>query len=47
MYDKKSLIKLLVSVGFSQVESMDPGKTRIINPGDLDLSEKRINNSRW
>ena len=41
MYDENSLIKLISSAGFADVESMLPGKTKIQNPGDLDLSEQK------
>lgn len=40
MYDGASLAKLVASAGFADVEEMPAGKTRIADPGDLDLYER-------
>ncbi len=43
MYDARSLGALLVEAGFGEVETMEPGQTRIAEPGGLDLRERQIN----
>lgn len=40
MYDRKSLIKLLMQSGFAQVQAMPLGKTTIPDSGKLDLYER-------
>lgn len=40
MYDGKSLCLLLASAGFVNPRVMEAGSTSIINPGDLNLSER-------
>jgi predicted SAM-dependent methyltransferase len=40
MYDGKSLCCLLTSVGFRDPEVMEPGTTRIKDPGELNLHER-------
>ena len=40
MYDGPALVKLLSEAGFSDVMIMSPGKTNIIQPGNLDLEER-------
>jgi predicted SAM-dependent methyltransferase len=43
MYDARSLGALLEEAGFVEVETMEPGQTRIPDPGGLDLRERQIN----
>lgn len=40
MYDRKSLIKLLIQSGFAHVQAMSPGETTIPDAGKLDLYER-------
>ncbi len=40
MYDENSLCRLLKAHGFAEVASLPPGRTRIPDPGALDLEEK-------
>jgi predicted SAM-dependent methyltransferase len=40
MYDGDSLAKLLREAGFADVAIMPPGKTNIVDQGDLDLQER-------
>jgi hypothetical protein len=40
MYDAKSLMKLLTTIGFAEPRELPPGETMIINPGALDLRER-------
>ena len=40
MYDGDSLAKLLREAGFADVAIMPPGKTKIADPGDLNLEER-------
>ena len=40
MYDGESLCSLLRSVGFEDPQVMEAGKTRIPDPGELDLQER-------
>lgn len=40
MYDEKSLCRLLKDHGFAEADSLPPGRTRIPDPGALDLEEK-------
>jgi predicted SAM-dependent methyltransferase len=40
MYDGRSLCKLLTKTGFTDVEILAAGQTRINNPGPLDLFER-------
>jgi predicted SAM-dependent methyltransferase len=42
MYDARSLGALMAEAGFVEVETMDPGQTRIAEPGGLDLRERQI-----
>jgi hypothetical protein len=40
MYDKVSLRKLVEEAGFEDIEVLEPGETRIPDPGQLDLRER-------
>ncbi len=40
MYDGASLARLLGEAGFDGAAVMPPGKTRIEEPGELDLAER-------
>jgi hypothetical protein len=40
MYDGASLARLLSEAGFADAAVMPPGKTRIEDPGELDLEER-------
>ncbi len=40
MYDEQSLCRLLESLGYRNAIALPPGKTRIHNPGPLNLSER-------
>jgi predicted SAM-dependent methyltransferase len=40
MYDEKSLCMLLQKCGFKDAASIEPGRTRISDPGSLDLRER-------
>ena len=40
LYDGRSMSRLLSENGFEEVEILEPGITRIIEPGDLDLTER-------
>lgn len=40
MYDERSLCRLLGEHGFTEVAAVPPGRTRIPEPGDLNLEEK-------
>lgn len=40
MYDGTSLCRLLEQSGFESATALEPGQTRIPNPGRLDLSER-------
>lgn len=40
MYDENSLCRLLVTCGFPNLMILKPGKTRIENPGRLNLAER-------
>ena len=42
MYDSKSLQKLLFKNGFVNPIEQLPGQTLILNPGNLDLSERSV-----
>lgn len=42
MYDAESLRRLLTSYGFVNVDIMPPGKTKIANPGPLNLKERWV-----
>lgn len=42
MYDARSLVKLIESAGFCEVESIPAGCTRVTAPGQLDLRERQI-----
>ena len=39
MYNGSSLVKVLLSCGFSEAKIMKPGEINIIDPGELNLSE--------
>jgi predicted SAM-dependent methyltransferase len=45
MYDTRSLGALLEEAGFAEVETMQPGQTRIPDPGGLDLRERQIDSA--
>ncbi len=40
LYDGRSMAKLLAANGFEKVEILEPGQTRIAEPGKLDLFER-------
>jgi hypothetical protein len=40
MYDRDSLAKLVEEAGFDEIEILEPGETRIPEPGPLDLRER-------
>jgi SAM-dependent methyltransferase len=40
MYDKRSLRTLVEAAGFMEIETLPPGRTRIADPGRLDLAER-------
>lgn len=40
MYDADSLVALVAGLGFADVELLEEGRTRIAEPGDLDLNER-------
>jgi len=40
MYDRDSLLALVEAAGFAEVETMEEGRTRIADPGSLDLNER-------
>ena len=40
MYDCESLAALVEGAGFAEVELMEEGRTRISEPGRLDLTER-------
>jgi predicted SAM-dependent methyltransferase len=40
MYDRESLVALVEGAGFAEVELMEEGRTRIPEPGGLDLGER-------
>ena len=40
LYDGRSMSKLLTECGFEQVEVLEPGRTRIAEPGELNLAER-------
>ncbi len=40
MYDRESLVTLIEAAGFADVEPVGEGRTRIADPGGLDLSER-------
>jgi len=42
MYDARSLGALLQEAGFVEVETMEPGQTRIAEPDGLDLRERQV-----
>jgi predicted SAM-dependent methyltransferase len=42
MYDARSLGGLMEEAGFADVEMMEPGRTRIVDPDGLDLRERYI-----
>jgi predicted SAM-dependent methyltransferase len=41
MYDRDSLMALVATAGFIEVERVEEGRTRIAEPGDLDLAERQ------
>jgi len=43
MYDARSLGALMEEAGFVEVETMEPGQTRLSEPEGLDLRERQIN----
>ena len=40
MYDRDSLLALVEAAGFADVEPAEEGRTRIADPGGLDLNER-------
>jgi len=42
MYDRDSLVALVVGAGFVDVEPVEEGRTRIADPGGLDLAEREV-----
>jgi SAM-dependent methyltransferase len=40
LYDGKSIAGLIERCGFAEVEVVEPGRTRIADPGELDLAER-------
>ena len=40
MYDRDSLLALVEAAGFADVEPVEEGRTRIADPGGLDLNER-------
>jgi predicted SAM-dependent methyltransferase len=40
MYDRQSLARLVEKAGFEEVDILEPGETRISDPGALDLRER-------
>jgi predicted SAM-dependent methyltransferase len=42
MYDARSLGELMEEAGFTAVEMMEPGQTRLADPAGLDLRERQI-----
>jgi SAM-dependent methyltransferase len=40
MYDARSIHRVVEAAGFAQVETLPPGRTRIADPGRLDLAER-------
>lgn len=40
MYDRDSLLALIEGAGFTEVELVEEGRTRIADPGGLDLTER-------
>lgn len=40
LYDKKSISRLLTANGFDEVEVLQPGQTRMAEPGELNLAER-------
>jgi hypothetical protein len=42
MYDKDSLMALVSAAGFTDLELAQEGRTRIAEPGSLDLNEREL-----
>ena len=42
MYDRDSLVALVEGAGFVDVEPVEEGRTRIADPGGLDLAEREV-----
>jgi predicted SAM-dependent methyltransferase len=42
MYDRDSLVALVEAAGFADVEPVEEGRTRIAEPGSLDLNEREV-----
>ena len=42
MYDRDSLVALVEGAGFADVEPAEEGRTRIADPGGLDLNEREV-----
>lgn len=40
MYDTRSIRRLVEAADFAEVETLPPGRTRIVDPGRLDLAER-------
>jgi hypothetical protein len=42
MYDRDSLVALVEGADFADVEPAEEGRTRIADPGGLDLNEREV-----